>query len=258
MKAALSTGRWLKWLRAEIDLCEKFDQVVTMTEPDKQALISYAPNLDIHVVQTAVDSEYFVPQGSHDEEPESIMFLGAFRHYPNVDAVVYFADEILPKIRREKPNVKFYVVGSYGKDAIPRRIQEQDNVIITDWVDDLRPYYERATVLVVPIRLGGGIRGKIQEAWCMHKPVVATPLGADGLEAVDGKNLLIAGEPDAFADAVVQLLRDPARRRALGDAGRETVDGHYSFEAFALKHEAAYYDLLTRRGRLLEPAQGSR
>jgi glycosyltransferase involved in cell wall biosynthesis len=186
------------------------------------------------------------------------MYLGAFRHYPNVDAVIYFADEILPKIRREKPNVKFYVVGSYGKDAIPRRIQIQENIIITDWVDDLRPYYERATVFVVPIRLGGGIRGKIQEAWCMHKPVVATPLGADGLEAVDGENLIIASEADAFAEAVLSLLRDPVRRQALGDAGRETVDNNYGLEAFVQKHEDAYYDLLTRRGRLLEPAQGSR
>jgi O-antigen biosynthesis protein len=248
LKSLLTFPAWLKWLSAEIDACRRFDQVVTVTDRDALALRRFSSSLDVRTLETAVDDVYFQPEHSIEEEPNSLVYVGGFRHKPNVDAVNFFVEAVLPLVRRELPDVKFYVVGSYGRSEIPNSVQSTPNVFVTDWVDDLRPYLAKSSLAVVPVRLGAGIRGKVLEAWAMGKAVVSTSLGCAGLDARQGENLWIADKAADFADSVVTLLRNDELRRALGEDGRQTVERLYGYDMFMKKHEEAYYSLLSKKG----------
>jgi glycosyltransferase involved in cell wall biosynthesis len=134
---------------------------------------------------------------------------------PNVDAVQWFAQEILPLIRREAPGTRLWVV---GKDPHPRleALKEGHGVVITGWVEDVRPYIAGASVYVVPLRMGGGTRLKVLEAMAMGKAMVSTTVGAEGFDVVSGRELVLADTPAGFAAAVVDLLGDRARREEMG------------------------------------------
>ena len=157
--------------------------------------------------------------------------------FPNEDAVLYFIDAVLPRIRLNIPEVSLTVV---GRNPRPRVLMaaEKAGVQITGTVDDIRPYVAEAAVYVVPLRVGGGTRLKIFEALAMGKAVVATTVGAEGLPLIPGKHFLRADDPADFAHAVVSLLMDPDRRRALGIAGRRLVEEQYSWGLVAREFAA--------------------
>jgi glycosyltransferase involved in cell wall biosynthesis len=165
---------------------------------------------------------------------------------PNVDGVVYFLREIWPLIAAACPDARFVVVGADPAPAI--RAHAGPGVTIVGPVDDLRPHLAAASVVVVPLRLGSGTRLKILEAWAMARPVVSTALGAEGLDAVPGRHLLIADEPANFASAVLRVLRDPGLGDDLGRAGRTLVTEHYSWRGAAGRLEAFLRQVLERRG----------
>ena len=132
---------------------------------------------------------------------------------PNEDAVTYFADAILPRIRREVPTVSFAIVGR-RPNARVSAVAERAGMLVTGTVDDVRPYIAEAAVYVVPLRAGGGTRLKIFEALAMQKPVVSTTVGAEGLALTPGQEFIAADDPDTFAREVIALLKDPIRRRS--------------------------------------------
>src|SRR5207237_7778069 len=140
----------------------------------------------------------------------------------------YFGESILPLIRRQLPNASFAIVGR-NPTARLREAAGRLGMIVTGTVDDVRPYLDEASVYVVPLRAGSGTRMKIFEALGMAKPVVSTTVGAEGLCLKDASEFVRADDPQAFADAVVALLHDEARRRALGEAGRSRVVERYSW-----------------------------
>jgi glycosyltransferase involved in cell wall biosynthesis len=152
---------------------------------------------------------------------------------PNEDAILFFADEILPRIASRVPDVTLTVVGRRPSARLRRRLEGQPTIRLTGRVDDIRPYVERAAVYVVPLRIGGGTRIKLYEAMAMGKAVVSTPVGAEGLPVQDGLHLLLAGEPAAFADAVVGLLHESERRRRLQQAARRFVETSCTWPAAA-------------------------
>jgi polysaccharide biosynthesis protein PslH len=149
--------------------------------------------------------------------------------FPNEDAIRFFVDAILPRIRVVVPDVTLSVVGRNPSRDL-RETAERAGVLVTGTVDDVRPYVDASAVYVVPLRAGGGTRLKIFEALAMGKAVVSTTVGAEGLAVTPGRDILIANDPDEFANSVVALLRDPARRLALGRAGRALVQRRYSWE----------------------------
>lgn len=161
---------------------------------------------------------------------------------PNIDGVLYFGAEILPLIRREVPDVKFLIVGKNPPEAV--RALSGPGVEVTGFVDDVRPYIEQAAVFVCPLRTGAGIKNKLLQAWSMGKAIVATSPSTGGLKAEDGVNLLVRDNPQAFADAVVALLRDCERRRALGAAGRETILDAYTWDRKAEQLEALMLNMV--------------
>jgi glycosyltransferase involved in cell wall biosynthesis len=158
---------------------------------------------------------------------------------PNEDAIVFFADEILPRIVARVPDVTLAVVGRNPSPRLRRHVEGRPAIRITGRVDDIRPHVERAAVYVVPLRIGGGTRIKLYEAMAMGKPIVSTTVGAEGLPVRDGENVVLADTPDAFAAAVVRLLRDGDGRERLGQAARNFVEAHCSWPAAAAAFGAA-------------------
>ncbi|TMG60851.1 MAG: glycosyltransferase [Chloroflexi bacterium] len=194
----------------------------------------------------AADACFYSPRAS-TPEPSTILFFGTIAHYPNTDGLIFFLDNVLPLIKRVRPEVRLLVVGPAPPPEILRRAAP--DVIVTGEVPDVRPYLERAKVVVVPLRIGGGTRLKIVEALAMAKPVVSTSLGAEGLDVSDGEDILIADNAPAFADRVAGVLADNALATRLGSAGRRLVERSYDWNASARKLEALYHSTLLSRQR---------
>lgn len=216
-----------------------------VSEVDAQAFSELCPGTPVHVIHNGVDETFFAPSNA-STEPYSLVFEGSMSFFPNVDAAVYFCEEVLPLIRTKCAGVKLYLV---GRDPSPRvRALASADVIVTGRVEDVRPYLARASVFVSPTRVGGGIKNKILQAWSMGKAVVATPASTGGLRHEDGKNILIRDTPAAFAHAVIRLLDNAEERSYLGKHARQTILDHYTWDAKALELEELMLRLSTTQG----------
>lgn len=234
-RRALLGIEWRRMRAYEARACRLAGRTVAVSEADRALLAAGAPGADIHAVATGVDTAYFHPNGAA-ETPARLVFTGSMDWYPNEDAIMHFMDTALPAIRRSVPDVAVAVVGRNPSERL-RAAGATAGVKVTGTVTDVRPYVAEAAVFVVPLRIGGGTRLKIFEALAMGKAVVSTSVGAEGLPLVAGEHFLQADEPGAFARAVVALLQDPARRRALGEAGRHLVESRYSWAQIGREFE---------------------
>jgi polysaccharide biosynthesis protein PslH len=252
VKRALFEIEWRKLRASEAAACRRADLTIAVSEDDRERLEEIAPGIRAASIPTGVDTTYFSPNGFH-EVPSRLVFSGSMDWHPNEDAVLHFVDAILPRIRAEVPDVSFTVVGR-NPTARVRALAEQPGIFITGTVDDVRPSIAQGSVYVVPLRAGGGTRLKIFEALAMAKPVVSTTVGAEGLGLQPGRDYIAADDPGAFADGVVSLLRDPARRLALGDAGRTLVDTCYSWPTVARRFEELCEEVVIDHGYARERA----
>ncbi len=234
-KKLTQRARWfynyLQVLDREIRLLRRVSAAVCMTEPDAGELRRFCRDVPVHVISTGVDLDFFVPPEVAAGTPR-LVFVGAFQHAPNVDAMVYFCHSIFPRIRAEVPEAELCIVGSNPPPDIVS-LGETPGIQVTGTVQDIRPFMASSMVYVVPLRLGVGIRGKILEAWSMAMPVVATSVACSGLRFESGNNLLLADKADDFAGHVGSLLRDPDLRQKLGRAGRKTAELFYGWDAAA-------------------------
>ncbi len=229
--------QWRKMERFERDACRRFAGVVDVSEADQAVFREFGARR-VFTIPTAVDAEYFRP-GSAAADGATLVFTGSMDWLPNEDAILFFADEILPRIAARVPDVRLTVVGRTPSARLLRRLQQRPAVTVTGRVDDIRPYVERAAVYVVPLRIGGGTRIKLYEAMAMGKAIVSTPVGAEGLPVRDGEHVVLADKPEAFADAVVRLLDDTEGRGALERAARRFVEAECSWQAAAASFGAA-------------------
>jgi GT2 family glycosyltransferase len=243
---------YLQVLDREVRLARKADAIVCMTEPDAASFRRFCSDVPVHVINTGVDLDFFRPPDPAASRPR-LVFVGAFQHHPNVDAMLYFCGAILPRIRLQVPDVEFVIVGSGPPPSIAA-LAETPGIEVTGFVEDIRPHMASSSVYVVPLRLGVGIRGKILEAWAMGMPVVATPVACAGLRYEHGRNILVAESDEGFAEQVVTLLRDPELRSRMGTDGRRVVEEQYGWDASASQLLRLYrqYDRLTGRP---EPAR---
>ena len=218
----------LQTLYREVELCRKVDQVVCVTEEDRTSLRGYVEEKKLSVINTGVDTQYFTCNESGSFEPDTLVFVGAFRHEPNVDAMLYFCRQLFPRILEERPLTRLYIVGNGPPESI-QALQSRPQVTVTGYVEDLRDFYQRAQIVVVPLRTGVGIRGKILEAWAAGKAMVATPLACQGIRAVHGENIMIAGGAAEFVQQTLALQGDPGLCKQLGRAGRRTAVDFYDW-----------------------------
>jgi sugar transferase (PEP-CTERM/EpsH1 system associated) len=242
--AAYSFVQWQRLRRYERRACEVADRVVAVSDADAQVLRSLSPGLEPIVVPNGVDMEFYTTPvaplaGESGPKEEDLVFTAKMDFRPNVDAVLWFAQEVFPLIRRESPETRFWVV---GKNPHPRLapLAGDPGVVLTGWVDDVRPYIAGAGVYVVPLRIGGGTRLKVLEAMAMGKAIVSTALGCEGFDLVPDQELVVADAPPGFAAAVLALLRDPERRARLGRAGRRFAGSRYDWRAIVPRLERVY------------------
>ena len=232
---ALFEIEWRKLRAREADACRRADLTIAVSEDDRRRLEALEPGIRAVSIPTGVDTDYFRP-GGRPERVNRLAFSGSMDWHPNEDAVIHFADEILPRIRAEIPDATLTVVGRNPSQRL-RDVAARARIDVTGTVEDVRPSISEASVYVVPLRAGGGTRLKIFEALAMAKPVVSTTVGAEGLALEPGHHFVAADGSVAFAGAVVDLLRDRGRRHALGQAGRALVESRYSWPTVAREFE---------------------
>ncbi len=213
---------YLRLKRYEFIMYRSADKILTLTEDDKKVLMKFDPSLKVDVVPHGVNIEYFHP-GNRRPVGDHLCFLGNYGHEPNTDAVLYFYHEIFPEIKRACPEAKFLVVGQDPPEEVKALSQDQA-VLVTGYVPDVRPYLNMSKIFIVPIRLGGGFRGKTLEALSSGIPIVSTFLGVVGTGGVDGVHFLIADNPREFADKTIKLLRDEGLTKKLSVNGRKLAE----------------------------------
>jgi GT2 family glycosyltransferase/glycosyltransferase involved in cell wall biosynthesis len=236
---------YLQVLDREIKLTANVDAVVCMTDPDAHALRKFAPSVQAHTINTGVDLEYFCPP----ENPSSdarLIFVGAFQHLPNVEAMVHFCRNVFPMVREKAPGAELLIVGSNPTPSVSH-LATIPGVQVTGFVPDIRPFMARSSIYVVPLRLGVGIRGKILEAWGMSMAVISTSVGCAGLRYRHGENILVADTSEQFAQHVLSLIHDPGRRQRLGEEGRKTAEQFYSWERSAHQLDTLYRKLMAKK-----------
>jgi sugar transferase (PEP-CTERM/EpsH1 system associated) len=228
--------------QAERRYLELADHVLTVSEQDKKFFATFLPAEKLTVIPTGVDLEYFRPSMNAPAE-NRLVFTGSMDWMPNEDAILYFLEKILPEIRKETPDTTISVVGRYPTARLRTLASGVGGVEITGTVEDVRPFVWDATVYVVPLRVGGGTRIKIFEAMAMGKPIVSTPVGAEGLRVEHGKNILLAESPKDFASHVVRLLRTKEESQKLGLAARALVQHNFSWAAVSSTFEDVFAKL---------------
>ena len=215
--------------RAERNSCHRAAVAMACSSIDAEILGRLRPDLHVFVVPNTVDTDFYRPTESNNIQNcrPLLLFQGSMDWYPNRDAVEYFVRDTLPMVRAEIPDVRFVVAGRNPPARFQAELTACGGVEFTGTVPDIRPYLSSATVVVVPLRLGGGTRIKILEACASGKPIVSTRIGAEGLELDDGKDIILADSPSELARAIVALLRDPTRREVIAQSARAVVIERY-------------------------------
>ncbi|WP_088889146.1 glycosyltransferase [Leptolyngbya ohadii] len=216
-------------------LIHNFDQLTVCAEIDRAAIGDF-PNLD--VVSNGVDLDRFsfvsIPRQSN-----SIIFAGNMRYFPNINAVQYFIDRVLPLIRDVIPDVQLTIVGPNLPLALRQQFS-QPGIILTGFVPDVHDYLKRAAVAIAPMQSGSGIQNKVLEAMATGTPVVATCYGMGSLPVQPGKHLFVADDTETFAQAVIRLLQDPVLHRQISIHARQLVEQQFSWQQSLNRLEMAY------------------
>jgi glycosyltransferase involved in cell wall biosynthesis len=203
------------------------DSCVLTSGREQEILRQYAPQAPTLVVPNGVDTEFYTSDPTLERDPNNVVFVGVMHYRPNVDAALYFARDILPLLVRERPSIKFTIVGGGAPDELLRFAGP--NLEFTDVVPDTRPYITRAGAFVVPLRMGSGTRLKVLEGLAMRCPMVSTSVGCEGIDTRNEQHLLIADDADSFARGVLRLLNDRALANRLAEQGRALVEARYSW-----------------------------
>lgn len=218
----------------ESRMCELFDRCLMMSDVDEDLIRRINPRVRTAVVPVGVDTDYFQPQKGQ-EDPYLMLFVGPMDWLPNVDGISWFCKEVLPLIAARVPEAKVLIV---GRNPPPRiRNLASERVIVKGYVEDVRPYMARAGVVIVPLRIGSGVRVKILHAFAMAKAVVATSVGCEGIDAKHGEHLYVADTREAFAEQVAGLMSSQEERHRLGLAARGLVESKYSWSRIAERLE---------------------
>jgi len=239
-------SEWRKTRTIEAQVCRSFDHIIAVSQQDQQTLSHEFGVKNVSTLPTGVDTDFFRP---FDGQPQAgnLVFVGSMDWDPNEDGIMWFLREVYPRIHDAIPNASLSVVGRNPSSRLRAAAARQPGVRVTGWVPDVRPHLAQAEVVVVPLRAGGGTRIKIPEAMAMGKPVVATPVGAEGLPFCDGREIRIAEPPDEFAHAVVELLRNPSLRNLIGTHARTQVVSQYSWDVVVDRLEEILEELTRPR-----------
>jgi glycosyltransferase involved in cell wall biosynthesis len=236
---------WRKLRSEELSAFRSADGVYSCSIDDEKRILGEVPSARTVVIPNAADVEFFQPRPSDPAaDGRTIVFFGLLSTVPNVDGLLWFLREIWPRISAARPEARLKVLGKGAPQSV--LAQAGPSVEVVGFVEDLRPRLASAAVLVVPLRLGGGTRLKIVEGMAMGKAIVSTTLGAEGIDVVPERDLLIADDPGSFAASVVRLLEDPGAVARLGAAARTLAVERYAWSVAASTLERFYRVVLDR------------
>jgi sugar transferase (PEP-CTERM/EpsH1 system associated) len=230
--------QWQKMRAFEATMCPLFDCVIAVSREDRELMQREYVIDTIYDVPTGVDTAFFRPRGESKRQPQNLVFTGSMDWLPNEDAIRYFTDQILPRIRQAVPGVTLTVVGRDPYPGLLELSKRDPSILVTGRVEDVRPFMEEAAVYIVPLRIGGGTRLKIYEAMAMEKAIVSTSVGAEGLPIDDGKEILIRDTPESFADAVVKLIQQESLATELGQRAAAKVREKFGWDTVAQRFAA--------------------
>jgi glycosyltransferase involved in cell wall biosynthesis len=207
----------------ELALIRKADVTLVVSPVEEGLLGTLLPGAPVLLLSNIHDA---MPEGKPFAERNGIVFIGSFQHPPNVDGVLWYAREILPRLRERLPGVPTYVIGSGPPASI--RALAADDFVVTGYVKDVSTYFTGCRLSVSPLRYGAGVKGKINLAMSYGLPVVATSPSVEGMHLEPGDDVLVADDPDAFAEAVTRLYGEEALWQRLSAGGRDNVRTHFS------------------------------
>lgn len=233
-------------------LAGQYDHVVVTSSADKKALAALmkpgSAISHISVLPNGVDLDYFRPDERTAREPATLVLSGKMSYHANVTMALHLVQNIMPIVWARCPDAKVYIVGKDPTREV-QALAQNPAVVVTGTVDDIRPYLYRATVAVTPITYGAGIQNKVLEAMACATPVVSSPQAISALRVMPGRDVLVAQEPIAFAEAVLDLLRDPQRQCSIGAAGRAYVEAHHRWPDIAMQLEEVYLNAVNAAER---------
>jgi glycosyltransferase involved in cell wall biosynthesis len=232
-KKAFMKMQWRRMFEYEKESCQHFDWVAAVSKEDADTMRREYNIENVSDIPTGVDTEFFAPGGDVQKDQFNIVFTGSMDWLPNEDAIQWFTEEILPLIRRQIPQVSLTVVGRNPFPSLVELSKKDRSIVVTSRVPDVRPFMEKASVYIVPIRIGGGTRLKIYEAMAMGLPMVSTTVGAEGLPVVDSEEILLRDTPQEFAEAVLKLLQDRNLAKKIGERAAQTVREKFGWRKVA-------------------------
>ena len=241
---------WLQWKKMfffEKKICQKFNTVIAVSGQDRTTFCSLYGLNNLVTILTGVDVEHFFPQDIPTES-SSLVFVGSMDWLPNEDAVLYFANDILPILKKDIPDIHLTVVGRNPSSRLTKHLCSVPEIQLTGWVEDVRPYIAKAGIYIIPIRIGGGTRMKIYEAMAMGKAIISTTIGAEGLAVKDEKNILLEDDPYQFSQKIIKLEKDSRMRTRLGENASAYVKKHCSWQQVGEIFEEICYANINSRG----------
>ena len=239
----------LKMLAAEKRLARRFDLCTTTTRAEWQTLEDYGTGAATGWFPNGVDASYFSP-GDEPHEPETISFIGRMDYYPNIECMRRFTAQVWPLLRRCRPSLKLLIVGADPRPEV-LALGDLPGVTVTGSVPDVRPFVRRSVLNVAPLAIARGTQNKILEAMAMGVPVVTTRLAAGGVDAEEGKHLLVADTPSEAAEAILRLVDNPGERARLALAGRERMLSHHAWPQSMQRLDAFIANCRSQFGRQL-------
>jgi polysaccharide biosynthesis protein PslH len=227
-----------KLLQAERKYCPQFDVNLVVSPEDGSTLSELIPGIKTRTVPNGVDTEYFTPRT--DPGGSTLLFCGGLDWYPNAEAMSYFFEEIWPKLKIVRPDIRIVVVGRNPPKWLSNIATADRRIEVTGFVNDVRPYFKEATAYFCPIRVGGGTRLKILDALAMGMPLIGTTFSCSGISVQNEKNVLLADTPEEFIKQINRVLADPLLRTELAKRGRELVCQQYSWSVIGESISQAY------------------
>lgn len=229
----------MKLANLEKSICGTFDVNTVVSKGDAALLRKNQPAVHTHVVENGVDTDYFAPSETKEEQ-HSIAFTGSLDWYPNISGMGFFVRDVWPRVKIDFPDTRLYIAGKNPPEQVLKWMKEDPSITVVPNPEDIRTWLARASVLICPILDGGGTRLKILDAMAMAKPVVSTTIGCEGLRITNGDNILVADTPREFLGELKILFENKELRCKLGRAARALVEGEYSWEKIGRQLQQAY------------------
>ncbi len=234
--------------RYEKIYCSRMKNIIMISPADAEIIRENCPRSRVWVVPNGVDTDYFTPVNSCKQTTNSLLFTGVMEYPPNNDAMLHFLKKIYPIVKERVPDVTLTIAGRNPTRELRDLVHNTQGVQLTGYIEDLRQCFESAAIYVSPLISGAGMKNKILEAWSMSKPVVATRMSCDGINARDNENIIIADSPSDIAEKIVLLLQNESLRTSLSKNGRSTVELAYSWTVSS-KTLMEIFDEILRKDR---------